>query len=78
VAVTTGPTVEPTTVDSTTSTQAAATAPVTTAPGTSAPALATEDSKSDDDNERTVMFAVLLGIAAVSAAFLVLRSRRTA
>ena len=35
-------------------------------------------SDGSDDNERTLMFVVLLGIAAVSAGFLVLRSRRTA
>ena len=33
-------------------------------------------SDGSDDHERTLMFVVLLGIAAVSAGFLVLRSRR--
>ena len=48
----------------------------TTIPATTpASALLSDDS---DDNERTVMFVVLIGIAAVSAGFLVVRSRRTA
>jgi len=58
----------------------ATTGPATTGPTTipvTAPAAALP-SDGSDDNERTVMFVVLLGIAAVSAGFLVLRSRRTA
>ena len=55
---------------------------MTTIPGpTTIPATtpaSTLPSDGSDDHERTVMFVVLLGIAAVSAGFLVLRSRRTA
>jgi methionine-rich copper-binding protein CopC len=53
------------------STTTPTTSPVTTA-------ASTLPSDGSDDNERTLMFVVLLGIAAASAGFLVLRSRRTA
>jgi methionine-rich copper-binding protein CopC len=60
----------------TTTTQLAA-VPATTAPGTTAAsALPADDS--DRARERTVMFIVLLGIAAAAAGFLVVRSRRPA
>jgi hypothetical protein len=50
----------------------------TTATSTATTAASTLPSDGSDDNERTLMFVVLLGIAAASAGFLVLRSRRTA
>jgi copper resistance protein C len=62
----------------TTTTQAEAAEPATTAPGTTAAALPSDGSDSDGDRERTVMLVVLLGIAAASAGFLVVRSRRPA
>jgi copper resistance protein C len=50
----------------------------TTATSTATTAASTLPSDGSDDNERTLMFVVLLGIAAASAGFLVLRSRRPA
>jgi methionine-rich copper-binding protein CopC len=69
-------TTTPATTDVTT-TRAAADqpAPTTAAPTTPATTLSTV---SDDDGERTVTFAVLIGVAALAAGFLVVRSRRTA
>ncbi len=74
-----------TTAAATTLPAVAPTGPATTGPATSGPATipvtspaAALPSDGSDDNERTLMFGVLLGIAAVSAGFLVLRSRRTA
>jgi methionine-rich copper-binding protein CopC len=65
------------TTDATISVSAAAGAePATTPPATAA--ASTLPSDGSDDNERTLMFVVLLGIAAASAGFLVLRSRRPA
>jgi methionine-rich copper-binding protein CopC len=55
------------------------TQPATTAPGTTAaPALPAESAGSDEGRERTLMWIVLLGVAAVAAGFLVVRSRRPA
>jgi methionine-rich copper-binding protein CopC len=68
-------TTTPTTTATTTTGPAATTA--TTAPGTTAAsAVPTDDS--DGDRERTLMFVVLIGIAAVAAGFLVIRARRPA
>jgi len=66
----------PATIDATT-TLPAVVAPDTTTAST-APATTLPTADSDSDSERTLMFAVLLGVAALSAGFLVIRSRRTA
>ena len=63
----------------TTTTQPEAAEPATTAPGTAVEsALPTDDTGSDGDRERTLMFVVLLAIAAAAGGFLVVRSRRPA
>ena len=63
----------------TTTTQPEAAEPATTAPGTAVEsALPTDDTDSDGDRERTLMFVVLLAIAAAAGGFLVVRSRRPA
>jgi methionine-rich copper-binding protein CopC len=71
----------PATTDATTTLPTAAGAdPPTTMPSTTTATTAATTLPSDgsDDHERTLMFVVLLGIAAASAGFLVLRSRRPA
>ena len=73
-------TTAPATTDAATTLPAAAVSELaTTVPTIPATTPAsTLPSDGSDDHERTVMFVVLLGIAAVSAGFLVLRSRRPA
>jgi len=76
------PTTDPTTTDSTTTdstTTASAAAvgdPATTTPATAVALVVPSDGS--DDHERTLMFVVLLGVAAASGGFLVIRSRRPA
>jgi methionine-rich copper-binding protein CopC len=59
-----------------TTTLAAAAEPTVVASTPPDSTLPTDDS--DSEGERTLMFAVLIGIAALAAAFLVIRSRRVA
>lgn len=62
-------------------TAAAATLPVATEPTTSVsttPQSTLPTGGDDGDSERTLMFAVLLGVAVLAAGFLLIRSRRTA
>ena len=59
-----------------TTTPAAVAGPTTVASTPPDSTLPTDDS--DSEGERTLMFAVLIGIAALAAAFLVIRSRRMA
>jgi methionine-rich copper-binding protein CopC len=74
------PTSSPVTTSST-STLPAVVAPeptTATTTATTAPATTLPTTDSGSDSERTLMFAVLLGLAALAAGFLVIRSRRTA
>ena len=66
----------PATTDATTTLPAVVAPDTTTASTVPVTTLPTGDS--DSDSERVLMFAVLLGVAALSAGFLVIRSRRTA
>ena len=72
----------PATTDATTTLPAVVapdtTMPASTGPASTAPATTLPTGDSDSDGERMLMFAVLLGVAALSAGFLVIRSRRTA
>lgn len=80
------PTSPPATTDAaTTAPVVIAPAPATGAPSTTlattlatTPATTLPTDDSDSNSERTLMFAVLLGTAALAAGFLVVRSRRTA
>jgi methionine-rich copper-binding protein CopC len=74
--ITPPPTSAPATTSAASTLPAVVTPDATTAPSTM-PATTLPTADSDSDSERTLMFAVLLGVAALAAAFLLIRSRRT-
>ena len=72
------PTTDAATTDATTTVPAVIAPAPTAALQSTTPATTLRTDDSDGDSERTLMFAVLLGVAALAAGFLVIRSRRTA